>query len=194
MSERININDIQAFFRHDISAEDYFNTSNEKAAYKKYMDTYHKLLNANYRKRMHQDTLQARTRLKFHSQNETDSIIDDVKEIVELDKEIYQLESQLEDMEQSKLFQKIHHQAVYGVKRNLIVRAKESLSVFLKQKTSKRDLIKCIAYFLLLVWIDVIGNIVMDSYSGILTKIFFIVGIVILFFYIAFNYFLKDEE
>ena len=142
---------------------------------------------------MCQDTLQTRTRFKCHSQNVTDSIIDDVKEIVKLDKEIYQLESQLEYMEQSKLFQKIHHQAIYGVKRNFIVKAKEYISVFFKRKNPKKDLIKCIGYFLFLVWINVIGNIVMDSYSGILTKIFFIVGIVIFFFYIVFNYFLKDD-
>lgn len=188
MSDRVDNNDIQAFFRFT-NVEGYLKNDNEKAAYKKYQNIYHELLNAEYKKRAYED-LYKNIRFTHHSQK----TIDGVKEIVALEKEIQKLESELGYMEQSKLFQNIHHRALYGEKRNFIVKIKDNLSTFLKRKNAKKDLIKCIAYFLFLLWIDVTGNIVKDSYSGILSKIFFAVGIVILSLYITFNFFIKKNK
>ena len=109
MSDRVDINDIQSFLRHT-NVEDYLKTDKEKAAYKRYQDIYHELLNTEYKKSSYMD-LYSNIRFTHHSQE----TIDSVKEIVELDRDIQKLEFQLETMEQSKLFQNIHHRVLYGL-------------------------------------------------------------------------------
>ena len=183
MSDRVNIDDIQAFLRFT-NVEDCLKNNNEKDAYKKYRDTYHKLLDAEYKKQMYQS-------IQPHFKCNSQKAIDNVKEIVELDKEIQRLESQLEYIEQSKLFQNIHHRVLYG--RNSKLDFKDKIKNILRKISQNKNSLKFIGYFLLLFWIYVIGNIVMNSYSGILTKIFFVIGVIILFFYIVFNYFSKDD-
>ena len=101
MSERINLYDIQKALRWYV-CEDHLKNNKEKIAYKKYMDTYRQLSNAEYKKRMYEDLCRSN---RFNRSQET---IDTVKEIVAFDKEIQKLEAELERMEQSKLFQKIH--------------------------------------------------------------------------------------
>ena len=185
MSDRIDINDIQAFFRFT-NVEYYLKNNNEKVAYENYQDIYYRLLNAEHKKRAYEG-LCSNIRLAHHSQK----TIDNVKEIVVLDKEIQKLESQLEDMEQSKLFQNIHKRALYGQSSKFNLKEKiENISMKILQN---KELLKVIGYFLLLLWIGVMGDIVMSSNSGILTKIFFMAGIIILLLYIVSNYFLKNR-
>lgn len=158
MSDRININDIQAFFRFT-NVEDHLKNNNEKVAYKNYQHTYHELLNVEYKKRAYED-LYRNIRFTNHSQN----TIDNVKEIVELDREIQKLESQLEDMEQSKLFQNIHHRVLYGndIKSNFNL--KEKLSDILGS-------MGIILYFLIKIFIAILPF-VMISKGFIWTMIF----------------------
>lgn len=106
MSDRIDINDIQAFFRHT-NVEDCLKNRKEREAVNEYKEVYHKLLNAEYKKRTVVDCLHI---FKNYSQ----SSIEAVKDIAILDKEIQKLDSELELMEQSKLFKQIHYRAVYG--------------------------------------------------------------------------------
>jgi hypothetical protein len=191
MSERIDIDDIQEFFRFT-NVEDYLKNDNEKAAYKKYQDVYHELLNAEYKKREYTGLFRNISYTQ-HSQKTIDIVKSRVALDSALDKEIKQLEVKLEEMEQSKLFQKIHRRVLYGESKITNFCIKDKITSVLKKILQNKDLLKVVGYFLLLLWIDVIGNIVMDSYSGILTKIFFLVGIVILFFYLVFNHFIKDD-
>lgn len=185
MSDRIYIEDIQETLRFSGLVEEQLKTKKEKLAYQKYQYVYHKLLDAEYKKSEY-ESLFRNTRFNYNSQE----VIDNAKEIAVLDKEIQKLESQLEYMEHSKLFQNIHHRVLYGKSSKFNLKDKtENISRIISQN---KEILKVIGYFLLLLWIGAIRDIVMNSYSGIFTKIFFVVGVVILVFYIVFNHFLKD--
>ena len=107
MSERINISDIQEAFRWYIN-ESHLKNTKEKIAYQKYMDIYHKLSDAEHKKR-EWEHLCSITRSK-HSQ----ATVNMVKEILALEEEIQQLEADLERMEKSNLFKRIHCRILRG--------------------------------------------------------------------------------
>ena len=123
MSGRINVCDIQKVFRWYID-ESHLKNNMEKVAYKKYKDTYQQLSNAEYKKSAYENLC------RNNRFNRTQETINTVKEIVALDKEIQKLKTELERMEQSKLYKKIHSRILRRNNAN----SKASVSTKIKQQ------------------------------------------------------------
>ena len=158
MSERININDIQAFFRHAY-VENLLKTNKEKKAYQKYRDIYHELIDAEYKNREY-ESLYRRIHFRHHSQK----TIDIVKERVSLTEEIQKLELELENMEQSTLFKKIHRRALNQNNRKFNFNLKEKIN-------NTFGSIGVFFYILIKVFISVLPFVMIDE-GFILTLLF----------------------